>query len=102
MAFQFSSFGIMKSNNNTMCRDGSSIDGKFIESIIAVTSKSSDQTSNLNNTSPFEFVILGVPNITSKHASSIASAVVEIADEIDKAQQCLFRWVFNNIFTYHK
>lgn len=87
LAYQFSSNYIFN-NDSTMSRDGSSINGKIIESIVAVVSKSNPDQKDNNST--FEHIILGIPNISTKHGAIIGEAVVTIAKQIDYTQQCMY------------
>lgn len=86
LAYQFSS-GYLLDNNNTLCRDGSSIDGQNIESIVAVICQSNPNDQNDNNN--FTHIIIGIPNITSKHGRVIADAVLKISNKIDNVQKCM-------------
>ena len=88
LAYCFSGIGHFGLSNNTLCRDGSSIDGKIIEAIVAVTSNNDN-----NDDDKLIYTILGIPNIKSKHALSISDSIVHVATEIDIAQKGLLYYI---------
>ena len=85
LALEFSTLGNFQTNDNTNARDRSSIDGKFFEAILAICQNSAisdDEDSNV-----FNFVVIGVPHVVSKHSETIAKEIIKIVKCIDEAQR---------------